>query len=73
MTQVREHDRTGFDYALGLVGGNASALARICGCSPQAVWQWKKTGLIPHDRAKHLAKTFRVPREKLNPVVFGKD
>ena len=59
---------SGYSFAIKLVNGNASALARICGCSPQAVHQWKKTGHIPADKAKVIARTFGVPRAKLNAL-----
>lgn len=65
--------KSGYDLAVSLAGGNASALARIVGVSPQAVFYWKKAGVVPTESAKKLARIFKVPRERLNPIVFGKD
>lgn len=59
---------TGFEYALSLAGGNRSALARIAGCSPQAVCQWAKRGVVPANRVKAVAKFFKVSCSKLNPL-----
>lgn len=56
-----------FDFALSLCGGNCSALARLAGCSPQAVAQWRKAGVIPIKRVPKLAKALKTTRAKLNP------
>ena len=61
----------GPDLALACVNGNASALARILGISPQAVCGWKKKGYVPAQSAKKIAEIFKVSREDLNPKVFG--
>ncbi len=53
------------------MNGNASALARILGITPQAVWGWKKKGYVPAQSAKKIAEIFKVSREDLNPKVFG--
>ncbi len=59
---------SGFEFALSLAGGNRSVLARIAGCSPQAVCQWARRGVVPVGRVKAVAKFFKVPCSKLNPV-----
>lgn len=56
-----------FEYALSLCGGNCSALARLAGCTPQAVVQWRKAGVIPIKRVPKLAKALKTTRAKLNP------
>lgn len=61
-------DTTCFDFALSLVGGNRSALARIACCTPQAVAQWKRKGVIPASRVPALAKKLKTARSKLNPI-----
>jgi len=53
------------------VNGNASALARILGITPQAVWEWKKKGYVPAQSARKIAEIFKVSRADLNPRVFG--
>lgn len=63
-------DMTPVEYAISLVGGNASALARMLGVTPQSVFCWKKHGVIPAKRAKDLSKILGVPRKKFNPEVF---
>nr|DAH82022.1 MAG TPA: Putative antitoxin of bacterial toxin-antitoxin system, YdaS/YdaT [Caudoviricetes sp.] len=60
------------DYAIRLCGGNASALARLAGCSPQAPAYWKRTGVIPANRVPDLAKKLKTSRAKLNPI-FARD
>lgn len=40
----------GPDLALACVNGNASALARILGITPQAVWGWKKKRVCPRPK-----------------------
>lgn len=60
--------KTCFDFALSLVGGNCSALARIACCTPQAVAQWKRNGVIPARRVPDLAKKLKTSRSKLNPI-----
>lgn len=61
----------GVDLALEAVAGNASALARLVGVSPQSVSLWKKKGVIPPSRVKQISEIFKIPREKLNPEIFG--
>lgn len=61
----------GPELALACVNGNASALARILGISPQAVWEWKKKGYVPAQSARKIAEIFKVSRADLNPRVFG--
>ena len=58
----------GFEFALALAGGNRSALARVAGCTPQAVCQWARRGVVPANRVKAVAKFFKVPCSKLNPL-----
>ena len=71
MESVSDKRQTCFDYALSLAGGNRSTLARVAGCTPQAVCQWARRGVVPVGRVKVLAKFFKVPCSKLNPV-FGR-
>ena len=59
----QKEELTGLALALSFTNGNASALARIAGVSPQAVFQWKSSNRIPVEKAKHLAKVFGVKRE----------
>jgi len=63
--------KVGYELALDAVGGNASELARRAGVTPQSVFLWKKSGVIPPKRAKVLELTIGIPRKLLNPGVFG--
>ena len=68
MESTNKKGQTCFDYALSLAGGNRSVLARVAGCTPQAVHQWARRGVVPVGRVKAVAKFFKVPCSKLNPV-----
>ena len=68
MEVERKTKLSGFEFALSLAGGNRSALARVAGCTPQAVCQWARRGVVPVGRVKAVAKFFKVPCSKLNPV-----
>ncbi len=68
MEATKQKEMTCFDFALSLAGGNRSMLARVAGCSPQAVQQWARRGVVPVGRVKAVAKFFKVPYSKLNPV-----
>lgn len=61
----------GPDLALACVNGNASALARILGISPQAVYEWRKKGYVPAQSARKIADIFKISRADLNPQIFG--
>lgn len=61
-----------FEYALSLVGGNLTLLGRLAGCTPQAVAQWKRRGVVPVKRVPALARALKTRRSALNPI-FGKD
>lgn len=69
--QQRLEPALGVSLAIQLAGGNASALARILGVSPQSVHEWKKKGLVPANRAKRLEQIFKVPRKRFNPEIYG--
>lgn len=57
-----------FEFALLLCEGNLTMLARAAGCTPQAVSQWRKTGVVPVNRVPSLAKKLKTQRSKLNPI-----
>ena len=59
-----------FDTAVELFGGNASALARFCRVTPQAVSQWRKRGEVPLIHAIRLSREFKIPRNRLIPERF---
>lgn len=67
---MEKDPKKGVAYALTLA--KASTLAKICGCSPQAVADWKKRGEIPPRRAKQIAAAFNVPASRLNPLFDGR-
>lgn len=63
--------KTGIELALEAVNGNGSVLARMLGISPQSIALWKKSGVVPPKRAKQISDLLKIPREKLNPEIFG--
>ena len=71
MKKVSDQTQTPVEFAISQVGGNASALARIAGVTPQGVHLWKRKGVVPAAKANLLSKKLGIPRKKLNPEVFG--
>jgi DNA-binding transcriptional regulator YdaS (Cro superfamily) len=51
--------------------GSLSALARAAGVWPNAVVWWQRNG-VPAQRCVELEKLTRIPRERLNPKIFGR-
>lgn len=56
------------------LAGGASAIAKMCSVSPQAVQQWKISGRIPAERVLIIEKLVdgQVSRYQMRPDVFGK-
>lgn len=58
---------SGIDRAIEAAGG-ALALARLLKVTHQAVYEWKKRGWVPPERALQLKDRFKIPVSKLvNP------
>lgn len=71
-TQVELDSLPGVELAVLRLNGKATALARLCRVSPQAVSLWRRKGVVPVSRVNQLSEMLGIPREKLNPV-FGKN
>lgn len=52
--------------------GSQSALARILGCSPQAVQKMCATGRVPAERVLDIEKASGVSRHDLRPDIYPK-
>lgn len=58
---------TGIDDAIALAGSQR-ALARLVGCTQQAVHAWMIRGYVPISRAIEIEQSTGVPRQRLiNP------
>jgi len=55
--------------AANAVGGQ-SALARILGCTPQAVQRMCATGRVPAERVLQIEAASQVPRHELRPDLY---
>lgn len=63
--------RSNIEKAVWLVGGQ-SAMARILGCTPQAVQQWVDRNRVPAERVLPIeaATSGRVTRHELRPDLY---
>lgn len=50
--------------------GSQSALAVLCGVSPQAVTKWKRRG-FPPEQVRLIERETGIPAERICPEVFG--
>ena len=57
---------------LKAAGGNASAIARVCGVSPQAVHLWGSR-CVPLRHVSTLCKVYKLTPHDIRPDVFTKE
>ena len=50
--------------------GTQTALARLCGVSPQAAGKWRRDG-FPPKQCRTIEAATGIPASALNPEVFG--
>lgn len=60
------------EKAAAKIGGQ-SALARVLGCSPQAVQRMCATGRVPAERVLAIEAATGVSRHQLRPDIYPKD
>lgn len=62
----------GLQLALNAVGGSQSELARICGCTPAAVWQMvnKKAPALSVPYVLKVETALHIPRHILRPDIY---
>lgn len=64
------HKDSGLMLALAKAG-SATAIARACGITPEAVMQWGRIPISPKNRVLQIEAAFDIPRELLRPDVYG--
>ena len=55
------------------VAGSQSALARLLGCTPQAVQKMCSTGRVPAERVLDIEKATGVSRHELRPDLYPEE
>lgn len=56
-----------------LLAGGINKMARFCDVTTQTVYQWKKIGKIPAERALDVAKSAKIHVNNVRPDIYPLD
>lgn len=67
---MSDEKKTVVDELIEMAGGPV-ALAKAVGLRYQSIQEWVRRGYVPADRCRAVEARFGIPRERLNPEVYG--